>query len=96
MYKLVISNPEQQMKNGFEKCRQMHPKVSLNGAVGSYKVKGNVGSVVPVVVFPCVASGVSASLVFPSSWSGSWVSAGSGVWSSGFRFVPILSPGLLF
>ncbi len=55
-----------------------------------------VGSVVPVVVFPCVASGVSASLVFPSSWSGSWVSAGSGVWSSGFRFVPILSPGLLF
>ena len=27
-------------------------------------------------------------LLLPSSWSGSWVSAGSGVWSSGFRFVP--------
>jgi hypothetical protein len=41
MYKLVISNPEKQMKNGFEKCRQMHPKVFLNGGIGSYKVKGN-------------------------------------------------------
>ena len=41
MYRLVISNPEKQLKNGFEKCRQMHPKVSMNGAIGSYKVKGN-------------------------------------------------------
>ena len=41
MFRLVISNPEKQLKNGFEKCRAMHPKVSLNGAVGSYKVKGN-------------------------------------------------------
>lgn len=41
MYRLVISNPEKQMKNGFEKCRLMHPKVSMNGAIGSYKVKGN-------------------------------------------------------
>lgn len=41
MFKLVISDPEKQMKNGFEKCRQMRPKVCLNGAIGNYKVKGN-------------------------------------------------------
>ncbi|MBA4122012.1 MAG: hypothetical protein H0X72_06080 [Acidobacteria bacterium] len=55
-----------------------------------------VGRGVPVVVFPCVGSGVSASSVLPFSWSGSWVSAGSGVWSSGFRFVPSSSPALPF
>ena len=55
-----------------------------------------VGLGVPIVVFPCVGSGVSASSVLPASWSGSWVSAGSGVWSSGFRFVPSSSPALPF
>ena len=55
-----------------------------------------VGRGVPVVVFPCVSSGVSASSVLPSAWSGSWVSAGSGIWLSGFRFVPSSSPSLPF
>jgi hypothetical protein len=41
MMRLVLSNPRKQLNNGFEKCRQMRPKVSLNGAVGNYKVKGN-------------------------------------------------------
>jgi len=45
-----------------------------------------VGLGVPVVVFPCVSAGVSPASVLPA-WSGSWVSAGSGGWSSGFRFV---------
>ncbi len=54
-----------------------------------------VGFGVPVVVFPCVPSGVSPSSVLPA-WSGSWVSAGSGVWSSGFRFVPSSSASLPF
>ena len=45
-----------------------------------------VGLGVPVVVFPCVPAGVSPCSVLPL-WSGSWVCAGSGVWSSGFRFV---------
>ncbi len=54
-----------------------------------------VGLGVPVVVFPCVPSGVSPSSVLPA-WSGSWVSAGSGVWSSGFRFVPSSSASLPF
>jgi hypothetical protein len=55
-----------------------------------------VGRGVPVVVFPCVGSGVSASSVLPFSWLGSWVSAGSGVWSSGFHFVPSSSNSLPF
>ncbi len=55
-----------------------------------------VGSGVPVVVFPCVGSGVAAASVLPLAWSGSWVCAGSGVWSSGFRFVPSSSPALPF
>lgn len=55
-----------------------------------------VGLGVPVVVFPCVLAGVSPLSVLPSSWSGSWVSAGSGVWSLGFRFVPSVSPLLPF
>jgi len=54
-----------------------------------------VGLGVPVVVFPCVPSGVSPSSVLPA-WSGSWVSAGSGVWSSGLRFVPSSSASLPF
>jgi len=37
----VLSNPEKQLKNGFEKCRQMHPKISINGAIGNYHVIGN-------------------------------------------------------
>lgn len=41
MFRLVLSNPEKQLKNGFEKCRRMHPKVSLNGAIGNYRVTGN-------------------------------------------------------
>lgn len=43
MFKLVLSNPKQQLKNGFEKCREMHPKakVSVNGTVGNYYVIGN-------------------------------------------------------
>jgi hypothetical protein len=53
-----------------------------------------VGRCVPVVVFPCVPAGVSTSSLLPASWSGSWVSTGSGVWCSGFRFVPS-SPSLL-
>ena len=52
-----------------------------------------VGLGVSVVVFPCVPAGVSPSSVL-SAWSGSWVSAGSGVWSSGFRFVPSASSSL--
>jgi len=55
-----------------------------------------VGLGVPVVVFPCVPAGVSPLSVLPSSWSGSWVTAGSGVWSSGFRFVPSVSSLLPF
>lgn len=47
-----------------------------------------VGLGVTVVVFPCVPASVSPLSVLPASWSGSWISAGSGVWSSGFRFVP--------
>lgn len=54
-----------------------------------------VGLDVPVVVFPCVPSGVSPLSVLPYSWTGSWVSSGSGVWSSGFRFVSS-SAALLF
>lgn len=50
-----------------------------------------VGLGVPVVVFPC--GGSSAWL---PSWSGSWVSAGSGVWSGGFRFIPAPPSLLLF
>jgi hypothetical protein len=54
-----------------------------------------VGLGVPVVVFPCVSAGVSPLSVLPS-WSGSWVAAGSGVWASGFRFVPSSSASLPF
>ena len=53
-----------------------------------------VGLGVPVVVFPCVPVGVSPCSVLPA-WSGFWVCAGSGVWSSGFRFVSS-SASLLF
>ncbi len=55
-----------------------------------------VGLGVSVVVFPCVPAGVSASSVLPSSWLGSWVCAGSGVWASGFCFVPSSSASLPF
>jgi hypothetical protein len=55
-----------------------------------------IGLGVPVVVFPCAGSGVSASSLLPVSWSGSWVSAGVGCWSAGFRFVPSSSPSLPF
>lgn len=41
MFRLVISNPRKQMKNGFERCRLMHPKVTVDGENGNYKVKGN-------------------------------------------------------
>ena len=41
MFKLVLSNPKTQLKNGFDKCREMHPKVSINGAIGNYHVIGN-------------------------------------------------------
>ncbi len=54
-----------------------------------------VGRGVPVVVFPCVSVGVSPLSVLPA-WSGSWVVAGSGFWSSGFRFVPFSSASLPF
>jgi hypothetical protein len=54
-----------------------------------------VGRGVPVVVFPCVSAGVSPLSVLPA-WSGSWVCAGSGVWASGFRFVPSSSASLPF
>lgn len=54
-----------------------------------------VGRGVPVVVFPCVPAGVSSSSVLPA-WAGSWVAAGSGVWASGFRFVPSSSASLPF
>ncbi|MDQ3749699.1 MAG: hypothetical protein M3367_11940 [Acidobacteriota bacterium] len=54
-----------------------------------------VGLGVPVVVFPCVVAGVSPSSGLPA-WSGSWVAAGSGVWASGFRFVPSSSASLPF
>jgi len=54
-----------------------------------------VGRGVPVVVFPCVPAGVSPLSVLPV-WSGSWVAAGSGVWASGFRFVPSSSASLPF
>jgi len=54
-----------------------------------------VGRGVLVVVFPCVPAGVSPLSVLPA-WSGYWVVAGSGVWSSGFRFVPSSSASLPF
>ena len=54
-----------------------------------------VGLGVSVVVFPCVPAGVSPLSLLPA-WSGSWVSAGSGVWASGFRFVPSVSSLPLF
>ena len=41
MFRLVLSNPQKQLKNGFEKCRELHPKVSMNGAIGNYHVIGN-------------------------------------------------------
>lgn len=49
-----------------------------------------VGLGLPVVVFWC-ASGPAA---LPA-WGGAWVTAGRGVWASGWRFVPPASVSLL-
>jgi len=46
----------------------------------------------PVVVFWCVPAGAPVPQVAPPSWGGSWVRAGSGVWASGWRFVPAPRP----
>jgi hypothetical protein len=61
------------------------PVVAGSGAWGEVGLAVRCG--VPVVVFPC---GFPASAL-PSLGQGRWVSAGGGVWSGGWRWVPSAS-----